>query len=119
MEILKPQHPTPDDQNFLMGATLMFWDINKTKIDFKKHYRSIITRVLNYGSLEETQRLFQIYTESAIKEALIHPIRGEWHPKIYKAFCNLFSLPVEKKAFNVLQIRCETPHRANNIFKNL
>jgi FMN phosphatase YigB (HAD superfamily) len=119
MEILNPQHPSPSDQEFLRNSTHIFWDVDKTKLDFQRHYRSIITLVLNYGSFEDIQHLFRIYKEDAIKEVLIHPIRGEWFPRTYRAFCNLFDIPLDEKAFNILHIGKKAYHGMDNIFKNL
>ena len=119
MEIFKPQHPSPDDQEFLMGATRIFWDLDKTKLDFERHYRGIITRVLNYGSFEDVQRISQIYQQGAIKEVLANPIRGDWFPRTYKAFCNIFNVQPDNKAFNILYVGQKIRHGMNNIFNGL
>jgi hypothetical protein len=119
MEILKPQHPSPEDQKFLRSATHIFWELDKTQLNFEKHYRGIITRVLNYGSPEEIQLIFRVYTEEAMKEVLIHPIRGDWYPRVYEAFCNLFEVPSDEKAMNVLYKRQRIKTKMGKILDQL
>jgi hypothetical protein len=102
MKILKNEHLSQEDKTFFQEAIHIFWDVNREKIELDKHYRSVITRVLNFGSLEEVQKIFSLYTEEAIKNCLINPIKGDWHPRTYKAFCNLFNITGNKKAENIL-----------------
>lgn len=119
MEVIKPKQLTPDDQNFLLSATHIFWDVDKSKLDFEKHYRSIITQVLNYGSPEDVQRIFRIYNEDAMKDTLRRPIKGVWFPHLYKAFCCLFDVAPDKKANNIMYLGKKTRNRVKGIFRNL
>lgn len=40
--------------------------------------RVYITRVFNFGTLEEWRRMKKRYTEEQIREALEKPLRGQW-----------------------------------------
>lgn len=72
--------------------TRIFWDIDISKLDFKKNYKLIITQVLNYGYVDEIQCIFQIYSHETIRKVLDNPIKGVWFPKTYKAFCRLLDI---------------------------
>jgi len=117
MEILKQTAKAQSYRNRLYEIfPQVFWDVEVKKLDIEKHYRLIITQIINYGSATNIRCLFQVYEEEAIKEVLIHPIRGVWFPRTYKAFCNLFDIPYDEKAFNILHLRRQAYHGVRNIW---
>ena len=59
----------------------IFWDIDISKLDFRKNYKLIITQILNYGYVDEIQCIFQIYSHETIRKVLDNPIKGVWFPK--------------------------------------
>ncbi len=94
----------------------VFWDINIDSLDFKKHWKLIITQGINYGSIEFIQYLFALYTKESIREVLKDPIKGVWFPKTYKAFCTLLDVDEEEKALNILHISKTTKKKLNQLF---
>ena len=58
---------------------LWFYDINK--IDFERDKKRIITNVLNLGTKEATDLLFEIYSKKDINEVVTSPLPGEWNKK--------------------------------------
>lgn len=60
-------------------ATL--WSYDTTKMDIEKDKERIITNVLNYGTDEANQWLFQTYSRVAIEKVAKHPRPGEWNKK--------------------------------------
>lgn len=45
----------------------LFWDVDKSKIDFKKNYDSIISRVINLGTIEDIISLSNLYGDNNFK----------------------------------------------------
>ena len=88
MAILKNDHLSAVAQ-LRTDCAELFWDIDVSRLDLRKHYKLIITQVLNYGSLIAVQHLFKVFTQDAIRAALEKPIRGSWYPRTYTAFCTL------------------------------
>ena len=39
----------------------------------------IITRVFNYGTFQEWQRMKKRYSRSQVRDAVVHPLRGQWN----------------------------------------
>ena len=61
-------------QPFLWSSVISVLDLTRDK-------RRIITNVLNLGTKEATDWLFETYTKEDIKDCLIHPLPGEWNNK--------------------------------------
>ncbi len=100
-----------------LGARLreVFWDIYVDQLDFEKHAKLVITQVLNFGSEELIHYLFQIYKEEAIKESLVHPTRGVWFPRTYRAYCKLLDIVPDRKAINILHREGTTRRHRDNV----
>jgi hypothetical protein len=47
----------------------LFWDMNRGALDPEKHARTIIARVLNYGTLRDWQWLERQYGREAVRGA--------------------------------------------------
>ena len=47
----------------------LFWDMNQDALDPEKHARTIIARVLNYGTLRDWQWLEHQYGREALRAA--------------------------------------------------
>ena len=95
----------------------IFWDIDISKLDFRKNYKLIITQILNYGYVDEIQCIFQIYSQETIRKVLDNPIKGVWFPKTYKAFCRLLDVTPQDKAINILYR--EPSKKINKLFEVL
>lgn len=46
----------------------LFWDVNPDNLDFKKHIKFIINRVLLYGLYKDWRNILQLYGLEKIKE---------------------------------------------------
>lgn len=104
-ELLKNTGLLQEEQDVLrQNFKNMFWDVDTSKLDFEKHHKIIITQVLNYGSPEDIQALFRVYSEETIREVLRNPIKGMWFPSTYRAFCNMLEVEPQQKAVNRLFI---------------
>jgi len=57
------------------------WSYNVEKLDLSRDKKRIITNILNLGTTQATKWLFETYSKEDIKEALIHPLSGEWNRK--------------------------------------
>jgi len=57
------------------------WSYDVSRLDLEKDKKRIITNVLNYGTKEATDWLFQMYKKEDIAEAIKHPFPGEWNKK--------------------------------------
>ena len=57
------------------------WSYNVEKVDLSRDKKRIITNILNLGTTQATKWLFETYSKEDIKEALIHPLSGEWNRK--------------------------------------
>ncbi len=57
------------------------WSYNLSELDLVKHSKRIITNILNFGTKEATDWLFETYTIEDIKKAIIEPLPGEWNKK--------------------------------------
>jgi len=57
------------------------WSYDISALDLARDKRRIITNVLNFGTKEATDWLFEIYTKEDIKDCLINPLPGEWNNK--------------------------------------
>lgn len=51
----------------------LFWDVDPKTIDFKKHTRYVIERILDFGTIEELRWLVHYYSPRTIKRVLNEP----------------------------------------------
>lgn len=49
----------------------LFWDTNPKNLDFQKHARYIIMRVVMYGKMNEWQQVLNFYGKKKIAEEMI------------------------------------------------
>jgi len=57
------------------------WSYDINALDLSRDKKRIITNVLNFGTKEATDWLFEVYTKDDIRDCLIHPLSGEWNNK--------------------------------------
>jgi hypothetical protein len=57
------------------------WSYDVNALNLVNDKKRIITNVLNLGTKEATDWLFDTYTKKDIKDCLIHPLPGEWNRK--------------------------------------
>ncbi len=46
----------------------LFWDVDKTQVDFEKHRRFVIERTLTHGTLDDWFLIKRYYGKAAIKQ---------------------------------------------------
>jgi hypothetical protein len=51
-------------------AQKYFWDVNPRSLDVRKHERLIISRLLNYGRMDDWRWLIQIYGKNRLSMLL-------------------------------------------------
>ena len=76
------------------------WSFDTNKLVKNEDKRRIITNVLNLGTKEATDWLFQTFETDAIKDTITHPIPGEWNKK----YLNFWSLILNVKPGNTKKI---------------
>lgn len=70
----------------------LFWDANIKTIDFQKHKRHVIERVLERGRIEEVRALFAYYGKNVIAEVMLSARSID---KLTLALCSaLFEKPI-------------------------
>jgi hypothetical protein len=80
--------------------TLWSWDTNK--IDLEKDKKLIVTQVLNYGTEEATDWLFDTYPKSEIeKEAQKIPL-GQWDEKSLALWSLIMDLDPKPRSERIL-----------------
>jgi hypothetical protein len=52
------------------GRKALFWDVSRNEIDFERHRRWVVARVLSYGTWEEILAVFGTYGVAGVREAL-------------------------------------------------
>ena len=52
-------------------SNYLFWDTDKTKIDFEKNKPYVIERVLSHGMLSDWELIKQLYGKQIIKEEVL------------------------------------------------
>lgn len=57
------------------------WSYDVNKMDLVQDKKRIITNVLNLGTTQATDWLFEIYSKEDIKSCLTSPLPGEWNKK--------------------------------------
>lgn len=80
--------------------TLWSWDTNK--IDLEKDKKLIVTQVLNYGTEEATDWLFDTFSKSEIeKEAQKIPL-GQWDEKSLALWSLIMDLDPKPRSERIL-----------------
>ena len=80
-------------------ARPFLWSYKIKEMDLERDKKRIITNILNLGSAKATKWLFEIYSKKDIKEAIVHPLPGEWNKKSL----NFWSLILNIKPGNTLR----------------
>ena len=57
------------------------WSYNINKMDLQSDKKRIITNVLNLGTKDVTDLLFEVYSKKDIIEVIKNPKPGEWNNK--------------------------------------
>ena len=82
----------------------IFWDVNYDTIDWEKHARFVMERVLMRGTLEDFKQLKAFYGLEKIKGEILE---SKYLDNVTLSFCSLlFSIPKEK-------FRCFIPKPLN------
>ena len=85
-----------DQKKILHIFKPFLWSYDVAKLDLKKDKKRIITNILNWGTKETTDLIFQIYTDEEIKEAIKEPLPGEWNDKSLNYWSIIFNLKPKK-----------------------
>ena len=72
------------------------WSFDIDKIDIRKNKKRIITNVLNLGTEEATDLLFNVYSEKEIKDQIENPLPGEWNNKSINYWSIIFNINPKK-----------------------
>ena len=72
----------------------LFWDINPKQLDFKENKKFIISRILNYGDLNDFKQLKNYYNLRTIKQAACQS--RELDKKSLNFYSLIFGLPKTK-----------------------
>lgn len=68
------------------------WSYDIDALDISRDKKRIITNVLNLGTSEATDWLFDTYTKEDIKNCLVNPLPGEWNNKSMNFWSLLFDV---------------------------
>ncbi len=71
------------------------WSYDIQKIDLNHDKERIITNVLNLGTKEATDLLFEVYNKKDIKKVVKNPKPGEWSRKSLNYWSIFFDLKVK------------------------
>ena len=85
-----------DQKKILRIFKPFLWSYDVTKMDLKKDKKRIITNILNWGTKETTDLIFQIYTGEEIKGVIKEPLPGEWNDKSLNYWSIIFNLKPKK-----------------------
>ncbi|MBI4159720.1 hypothetical protein HY504_01005 [Candidatus Wolfebacteria bacterium] len=69
------------NQQFPPIVAPFLWSYDLSRLDLIRDKKRIITNILNYGTKEATDWLFTIYSREDLKDAIRHPLPGEWSKK--------------------------------------
>ena len=72
------------------------WSFDISKMDIKKNKKRIITNVLNLGTKEATDLLFNVYNKNEIKAQVENPMPGEWNNKSLNYWSIIFDVNPKK-----------------------
>jgi len=79
------------------------WSYDIDALDLSRDKKRIITNVLNLGTHEATNWLFNTYTKKDIKDCLVNPLPGEWNNKSMVLWSLLFDILPGKTAARVFK----------------
>lgn len=81
-----------DNKKILKKFQPFLWSYDIEKIDLEKNKKRIITNVLNLGTKEATDLLFEIYDRKDIKQQVKNPLPGEWSNKSLNYWSIIFDI---------------------------
>ena len=79
------------------------WSYDIDALDISRNKKRIITNVLNFGTSEATNWLFNTYTKEDIKNCLINPLPGEWNNKSMALWSLVFNIKPVKTTVRFLK----------------
>lgn len=79
--------------------TPFLWSYDISRLDLQKDKKRIITNLLNGGTEEATNWLFQNFKREDMQEVIKNPLPGEWNKKSM----NFWSLILEVPAGNTVR----------------
>jgi len=79
-------------QEILKKFKPFLWSYDIEKMDIERDKSRIITNVLNLGTKEAIDLLFEIYNRNDIKELVKNPKPGEWSKKSLNYWSIIFDL---------------------------
>lgn len=81
-------------------STSIFWDIDINSLDYEKHARFIISRVLMRGTYEDWNEIKKYYGIERIKNEIVNV---RYLDKLTLNFCCIyFDIPIEKfRCYNI------------------
>ncbi len=88
---LKTKKKLPSDIAYCL------WSYDLSSLDLWRDRQLIITQVLNYGTWQGVQWLFQTYPEKEIKEVIAHPNRGLWLGQVLNFWCLMLKVRLPKQ----------------------
>ncbi|MDD4563168.1 MAG: hypothetical protein PHW39_08855 [Syntrophomonadaceae bacterium] len=75
---------------------LLFWDTDYTQIDYRKHSKAVIERILMFGSMDAYRWLFRFYQTDEIKKVIT--TSRQLDVRTATMFMNFFGIPREVMA---------------------
>lgn len=87
----------------------LFWDVDKSKLDFEKSSTFLVERVLEYGLMKDWKLIKKIYGLEKIKEITLQS--RSLDDVTLSFLCTIFDL--EKEAFRCYKLRQSNPHYWN------
>ena len=73
--------------------TLWSYDIDRMDLRSSAGKKRVITNVLNYGTQVATDWLFATLSKDEIRDALVHPLPGEWNKKSLHFWSLILEVP--------------------------
>lgn len=70
------------------------WSYDTANLDIIKDQKRIITNILNFGTKQSTDWLFNTYNIDDIKNILLNQYSGEWNKKSLNYWATLFDLNI-------------------------
>jgi len=77
----------------------LFWSYDISSLDLKKDKDYIIPQTLNYGTWEDVQWLFRVYSEEEIVKIIENPNRGLWFEKVLNFWLKMFDIKLKKNIY--------------------
>jgi len=77
----------------------LFWSYDINSLDLNKDKNYIITQTLNYGTWEDIQWLFRIYSEKEIVKIIKNPPRSQWFEKVLNFWLTIFDIKLKKNIY--------------------